>query len=641
MPEPVKLYVYDLSNGLAKQLSRQLTGRQIDGIWHTSIVVFGKETFYGQGIDITAPGRSHHGAPLQIVDLGETSIDEETWWEYIDEMRTSFTADKYHLLDFNCNSFTNDCAGFLTGGSIPDFIKDLPTDFLSTPFGAALRPTIDNMYRRPSPGTAPAVPQPVSTPNPDLTASILQAVASQAASRGSGPPPLPATESLTGAIHPCTNRAAFDNVIKTHRAVVVNFSNLATCAPCRMIAPIYEQLASEKGIRIGTSSGRTGAVFMKVDMATPGGSSLSSELSVSVMPTFWFFLDGKKIDEMKGANPSELRSQIDLLLFQAYPPHPHTSLSLPALEAVSLKPILFVTVPALDTVSTKLAGFIDNAPWPVKSSYTKAQVKQSLSATVIPYLKARFAAKEKSVLPSATPSILAAWSQITAVLAEALPVESLFPIVDIWRLGFLDPAVSSWSAANIIAPGDPITIFLAEVNVQDSPRNYILTVLRLLSNAFSSQPLAERLLASGKSSMTALLIPALLHTDTTVRTAAASLAFNVAGFVQQGRVEKVRNGGGTGMTDEDNDWDVEMASAIVEAIEREKENEEVVHRLAASLGCLIRLSPCHEEVTPLLEVLQARKVLQSKLGKGGCGENGVTKKDARKLIDEIATKLCP
>ena len=73
----VQLYVYDLSNGLAKQLSRQLTGRQIDGIWcvefisvvwsfdtdsgsrHTSVVVFGKEIFYGQGICITQPGMSH------------------------------------------------------------------------------------------------------------------------------------------------------------------------------------------------------------------------------------------------------------------------------------------------------------------------------------------------------------------------------------------------------------------------------------------------------------------------------------------------------------------------------------------------------------------------------------------------------
>ena len=76
MTSPVKLYVYDLSNGLAKQLSLQLTGKQIDGIWcvymlwyrdgaliavrrHTSVVVFGKEIFYGQGISITQPGRSH------------------------------------------------------------------------------------------------------------------------------------------------------------------------------------------------------------------------------------------------------------------------------------------------------------------------------------------------------------------------------------------------------------------------------------------------------------------------------------------------------------------------------------------------------------------------------------------------------
>lgn len=34
MTSQVKLYVYDLSNGMAKQLSRQLTGRQIDGIWY-------------------------------------------------------------------------------------------------------------------------------------------------------------------------------------------------------------------------------------------------------------------------------------------------------------------------------------------------------------------------------------------------------------------------------------------------------------------------------------------------------------------------------------------------------------------------------------------------------------------------------
>ena len=31
----------------------------------------------------------------------------------------------------------------------------------------------------------------------------------------------------------------------------------------------------------------------------------------------------------------------------------------------------------------------------------------------------------------------------------------------------------------------------------------------------------------------------------------------------------------------------------------------------------------------------------SKLEKGGCGENGVQKADVKKLIGEVAAKLCP
>src|ERR1700677_2784941 len=95
-------------------------------------------------------------------------------------------------VDFNCNSFTSDCVGFLTGGSIPSWIKgasptslrrsltltrhaDLPSDFLSTPFGAALRPTIDAMFRRPTGPTppAPAGQQPIRAP----ASSLLQGVA--------------------------------------------------------------------------------------------------------------------------------------------------------------------------------------------------------------------------------------------------------------------------------------------------------------------------------------------------------------------------------------------------------------------------------------------------------------------------------
>ncbi|XP_021114585.1 desumoylating isopeptidase 1 isoform X2 [Heterocephalus glaber] len=46
---PVKLYVYDLSKGLARRLSPIMLGKQLEGIWHTSIVVHKDEFFFGSG----------------------------------------------------------------------------------------------------------------------------------------------------------------------------------------------------------------------------------------------------------------------------------------------------------------------------------------------------------------------------------------------------------------------------------------------------------------------------------------------------------------------------------------------------------------------------------------------------------------
>ena len=45
-----------------------------------------------------------HGQPLQILDIGETAIDEETFNDYIQEMNSIYTADKvghYLLLTKN------------------------------------------------------------------------------------------------------------------------------------------------------------------------------------------------------------------------------------------------------------------------------------------------------------------------------------------------------------------------------------------------------------------------------------------------------------------------------------------------------------------------------------------------------------
>jgi hypothetical protein len=66
--------------------------------------VFGKETFFGQGILHSEPGRTHHGQPQQILDMGETGLDEATFNEYIESLAEAYTAEKYHLLEFNCNT---------------------------------------------------------------------------------------------------------------------------------------------------------------------------------------------------------------------------------------------------------------------------------------------------------------------------------------------------------------------------------------------------------------------------------------------------------------------------------------------------------------------------------------------------------
>jgi hypothetical protein len=265
---------------------------------------------------------------------------------------------------------------------------------------------------------------------------------------------------------------------------------------------------------------------------------------------------------------------------------------MPAVQALSLNPIIFSQVPPIDTVLSKLTSFIDTQPWPSTAAQSQAQAKSTLSNTVGPYLKSRFATiPPPTVLPSATPAILTAWTHTSSILASVLPVDSLFPLVDMWRLAFLDPAVGKWAAG---ASPDPVSTFLP--NALDSSsgapskgaRNYLLTALRMLCNAFSAPALAQRILGTARmrTEVTRVLVPSLLHADATVRTAGASLAFDIAAVVQKRRVEAVRTGRGIREEDEaeeDRDeWDVEMISALLEAVDRERENEEVGKALSYS-----------------------------------------------------------
>lgn len=274
--------------------------------------------------------------------------------------------------------------------------------------------------------------------------------------------------------------------------------------------------------------------------------------------------------------------------------HPHTRLNLPNIQKLSLKPILFTQVPAVDNVVSKLFSFIDEVSWPATVNPTPDQIKSVISKSFAPYLKVRFTSPKAppngvtaSAAPiSSTPAMLHSWNQATAALITVLPAEVLFPLIDMWRLASLDPATGSWATAPSTSPwGGPIGAILPKaIEVLQSgstkgTRNYLLTVLRLLCNAFSSPALSRALLTDSraKPNLTSVLVQSLLYEDAVVGTAAASLAFNVGAWLQSGRVEAVKNGRDirADVLGEDEEWEIELVSAVVEALGRETRNEEV------------------------------------------------------------------
>jgi hypothetical protein len=68
----VTLYVYDITMGMAKSMSMMMIGQQVDAIYHTSLVVFGKEYYFGAGICADTPKTTPFGKPIQEIPLEPT-----------------------------------------------------------------------------------------------------------------------------------------------------------------------------------------------------------------------------------------------------------------------------------------------------------------------------------------------------------------------------------------------------------------------------------------------------------------------------------------------------------------------------------------------------------------------------------------
>lgn len=219
---------------------------------------------------------------------------------------------------------------------------------------------------------------------------------------------------------------------------------------------------------------------------------------------------------------------------------------------------------------------------------------------MIPALKARFPSPSGKPGPSPPHAVLTKWADATRTLTTVLPAAQLFPLVDLWRLALLDAAVGAFCASAAGGPGDPVQALLttgaatlsAPPAAAAAARNYVLTLLRLLANAFATPALAQTLVGASAAGrrrvLTAVLVASLLHADAPVRTAAASLAFDVAAYVQKGRLEQVRRRYGPfAAADEDGEWEVEVVSAVLEALRNETQSEDIGECEICARRCLL------------------------------------------------------
>ncbi|KAK9806614.1 hypothetical protein WJX73_010142 [Symbiochloris irregularis] len=233
--EAVKLYVYDLSNGLARQLSQSLLGKQIDGVWHSAIVVNGREFYFGGGIQEVAESHSPFGRPQQVIDIGETFVPDEIRREFIADLRSKYSEATYDLFNNNCNNFADDLAQLLVGKGIPAHITSLPQEVLATPFGRMLAPmlsrTIASQGRQGGPRLAPEGARELSSAHrslssrPEAAAHLAKAdqpplsnpsVSAHAASAPSGK-----------AASPSADRPAFEAALKAEFTRIMAVGNVS------------------------------------------------------------------------------------------------------------------------------------------------------------------------------------------------------------------------------------------------------------------------------------------------------------------------------------------------------------------------------------------------------------------------------
>ncbi|BGO90999.1 hypothetical protein NBRC10512_005906 [Rhodotorula toruloides] len=591
--EPVSLYIYDLSNGLAAMWGQALTGRPVEGIWHTSLVLYGMEVFYGQGISIVSPpGTTHHGVPKKELPCGVTHLDKETFLEYIEGLRETYTADAYHILEFNCNTFTNDVLSFLNSSSIPSYILSQPSEIMSTPFGAQMRPMIEQMF--------------VGRRTASAGRAEIGRLTSQLGGLPTPAPTPPSAESVASNLQIVTSASSLRSTIVSSPSVIVLYTHPSS-ASLNATKKTFESLAPKYA--------RTKFVLVETHLAHGGAgefADLGLKENEKEKETLAFFARGRCVKSLPSPSPSDLENKIVWLEDRLWPSHPHAAVGLTHLDALVSRArkgegmVTWKGMPKREGLERKLVEEV------VGAAFGEEGRREQVRAVMRDAVGRVFKAVQGGMGVELDERVWSAAIETVEALSATEKLDAaLFPLIDLLRLAFSLPTASV-SPVTLASLPRLLNALAGTLDTRSSAPSFetdLLTSLKLISNLLSpsiqSPALTARILAPDSlPSLTRLILHALLSPPSPgaskLPLVAAQTAFSLVARVGEERMYEEDVGG--------DEWEVEVASAVVEALGG-AEDGEILHHLTNSLGTLLFLSPHFSSVQSLLEVLETEAVL--------------------------------
>lgn len=126
---PVHLYVYDIS---VQEVEYNSFGRRVvkgtfGEMFHSSIIAYDREYYVqNDGIYVAEiPGQAGFGVPVSVIELGESTVSELEFHEYIDKIAHQHKEGKYDLVHNNCNDFAEKLYRFLrkTDRKLPKWVN--------------------------------------------------------------------------------------------------------------------------------------------------------------------------------------------------------------------------------------------------------------------------------------------------------------------------------------------------------------------------------------------------------------------------------------------------------------------------------------------------------------------------------------